>query len=117
MKGQSFYRRLAFAINGLYLAYLREPSFRYHVFACIGVIALLAITHPQPIWWAMGALAVGLVMATELFNTAIETLADHLHPELHPEIGAVKDIAAAADLLSSIIALLIATAFAIDWLN
>ena len=112
MKGQSFYRRLAFAINGLYLAFLREPSLRYHVFACIGVI-----THPQPIWWAMGALAVGLVMATELFNTAIETLADRLHPELHPEIGAVKDIAAAAVLMSSIIALLIATAFAIDWLN
>ena len=117
MKRQPFYMRLGFAVNGLYLAYLREPSFRVHVIACIGVIALLAIVNAQPIWWAMGALAVGLVMVTELINTAIETLADHLHPEKHPEIGAVKDIAAAAVLISSLIALLVATAFTIHWLN
>ncbi|MGF6732020.1 diacylglycerol kinase [Paraburkholderia youngii] len=39
---------------------------------------------------------VTLVMAAELFNTALERLADHLHSDQHPAIGAVKDCAAAA---------------------
>lgn len=111
MKGQSFYKRLGFAFSGLYLAYFRERSFRYHVFACAGVLVTLVITRPSPAWWAMGALAVGFVMVAELINTAIEALADRLHPERHPEIRAVKDIAAAAVLVSSVTALLVAVAF------
>jgi len=46
-----------------------------------------------------------------LFNAAIETLADHLHPQQHPEIGAVKDIAAGAVLIASIAAVFVAVAF------
>ncbi|CAI2934434.1 protein of unknown function [Aminobacter niigataensis] len=38
-------------------------------------------------------------MAAELFNSALETLVDRLHPEIHPEIRVVKDMAAAAVLL------------------
>ena len=117
MKGRPFYKRMGFAINGLYLAYLRESSFRFHVFAGFGVIALLAAVSAPPIWWAIGVLAIGLVMVTELLNTAIETLADHLHPEKHPEIGALKDIAAAAVLISGLTALVVAVVFAIHWLN
>ncbi len=47
----------------------------------------------------------------ELFNAALETLADHLHPEEHPEIGAAKDIAAGSVLVAALIALLVAVAF------
>ena len=39
---------------------------------------------------------IGLVLVAELLNTAIEALADRLHPERHPEIRVVKDVAAAA---------------------
>jgi undecaprenol kinase len=111
MKGQPFYRRLGFAINGLRLAFFREHSFRYHVISCVGVLIALILTQPSPIWWAIGLLAVGLVMVAELINTAIETLADHIHPERHQEIRAVKDIAAAAVLISSITAVLVAVVF------
>ena len=41
------------------------------------------------------------VIAAELFNTAIENLADHLHPEIHPSIRMVKDCAAGAVLVAS----------------
>jgi diacylglycerol kinase (ATP) len=40
------------------------------------------------------------VISAELFNTAIEHLADHLHPEIHPSIRIVKDCAAAAVLVT-----------------
>lgn len=111
MKGQPFYKRLGFAINGLSLAFFREHSFRYHVMSCVGVLIALILTRPSPIWWAIGVLAVGLVMVAELINTGIETLADHIHPERHDEIQAVKDIAAAAVLLSSITAILVTVVF------
>lgn len=111
MKGQSFVRRLGFAAHGFYLAFCREQSFRYHVLAAGGVLAVLLVTRPSPVWWAIGALAVGLVLMAELFNTALEALADRLHPERHPEIRAVKDIAAGAVLISSLVALMVAIAF------
>jgi diacylglycerol kinase (ATP) len=111
MKGQPFYKRLGFAINGLSLEFFREHSFRYHVISCVGVLIVLTLTQPSPIWWAVGVLAVGLVMVSELINTAIETLADHIHPEFHDEIQAVKDISAAAVLISSITAILVTVVF------
>ncbi len=111
MKGQSFFRRLRFAVNGLYLAFCREHSFRAHAISCIGVLIVLLLTRPSIIWWALAFIAVGLVLVAELINTAIETFADHVHPELHTEIKAVKDIAAAAVLVSSITAILVALAF------
>lgn len=111
MKGQSFGRRLMFAIQGIYLAFRREQSIRFHVLACIGVLIVLTVTQPSALWWALGALTIGLVFVAELFNAALETLADHLHPEQHPEVGAAKDIAAGAVLVAALAALLVAVAF------
>lgn len=47
----------------------------------------------------------------ELFNSALETLTDHLHPEHHHEIGAAKDIAAGAVLVAALAAVFVALAF------
>jgi undecaprenol kinase len=48
-----------------------------------------------------------------MFNTAIEHLADHLHPEIHPHIRTVKDCAAAAVLIASLGAVAVAVALVI----
>lgn len=79
--------------------------------SCVGVLIALILTRPSPIWWALGVIAMGLVMVAELIDTAIETLADHIHPERHDEIQAVKEIAAAAVLISSITAILVTVVF------
>jgi diacylglycerol kinase (ATP) len=111
MKGQAFGRRLRFAFDGIYAAFRREHSFRLQVLAVAGVLVVLLLTRPSPVWWAIGTLSIGFVLVTELVNTALETLADHLHPEQHPEIRTVKDIAAGAVLVSSVVAMLVAVAF------
>jgi diacylglycerol kinase len=54
--------------------------------------------------WTMAILAIGLIWATELINSAIEAFADFLHPEQHPEIGATKDMAAGGVLMASLAA-------------
>lgn len=111
MKGQPFVKRLGFALYGLHLAFCREVSFRVQVLAAAIVLAILWKTAPSPLWWALGTLAIGLVIVAELVNTALETLSDHLHPERHPEIRAVKDIAAGAVLVATMVALAVAVAF------
>ena len=52
-------------------------------------------------------LAAGFVWAAELFNTAIEKLADMVSKEFHPGIKFIKDVSAAAVLLSTIAAFLV----------
>jgi diacylglycerol kinase (ATP) len=59
------------------------------------------------IWVAAVTLSVGLVLALELVNSALERLIDHLHPGAAPEIAAVKDIAAGAVLLASAAAVVV----------
>ncbi len=57
------------------------------------------------------------VFAAEMFNTAIELLADHLHPEIHPHIRAVKDCAAAGVFIASLGAIAVAVALVVHLIN
>jgi len=48
------------------------------------------------------------VLALELLNSAVEGVIDLLHPGLHPEIKAIKDMIAGAVLIVSLAALVVA---------
>jgi len=118
MKNRPFLERLRFALAGIAHAFRAESSFRTHVLAAIVALAMLAWLRPEPVWWAVVALAVAAVWAAELFNTALEHLADRLHPEQHPQIKVAKDCGAAAVLVCSIAALAVAMALLVDaWLG
>ncbi len=95
----------------------KERSVRFEAFVLVLVVAALAVLRPGPLWWAAVALASAGVLAAELLNTAIETLADHLSPHLHPRIRVVKDCAAAAVLVAVIGALGVAAALAVHLLH
>lgn len=49
---------------------------------------------------------IGLVMSIEGLNTAIEYVADFIHPEHHESIGRIKDISAGAVFIASVTAVL-----------
>lgn len=115
VKGQAFGRRLGFALAGLRLAWRRERSLRSHGLALLALLLLLVATRAPVLWWALLGLASGLVLVAELLNSALETLADHLHPEQHPEVGAAKDVAAGAVLVASGVALVVGLCFMLDW--
>ncbi len=57
--------------------------------------------------WINQFLAMGLVLATEGINTAVEKLADFVHIEQHPKIGFIKDIAAGAVAFAALFGLII----------
>ncbi len=102
---------MGFALNGIACALRSENSFRIQIVAACGALAVLIWQRPAPIWWAIIGLTVAAILAAELFNTAMEHLVDHLHPERHPRIKVVKDCAAGAVLLLCAGALCVAAAF------
>ena len=57
--------------------------------------------------WALIVLAIGLVLAAEALNTALEALADRVAPDHHPLVGRAKDAAAGAVLIASAAAALL----------
>ena len=117
MKGQGFLRRFGYARAGIVTAFRRERSMRTHGAAVIAVGIFLSLTGAPALWWALVGLAVGLVLVAEMANTAIEALADLLHPGQHPEIGVAKDVAAGAVLIATLVAIVVGLAYCVELLR
>ena len=114
LKNHSFARRLGFALAGLSHALRAERSLRTELAILLVVVLVLAYLRPPALWWALVGLCAAGVRAAELFNTAIENLADHVHPDLHPQIRIVKDCAAAAVLCTVLGAVGVAVALLVE---
>lgn len=102
MKGKLFYHRLKFAREGLRFAFRNEASFRAELVATVGAIVVTVCQHPPALWLALVIVMVALVLAAELFNTALEHLLDGLHPEQAEFVRIAKDCSAAAVLVFSV---------------
>lgn len=55
--------------------------------------------------WIWQILAIGMVLSAESLNTAIEKVCDFIHPDYHPKIGIIKDVASGAVTFAALIAL------------
>ena len=109
-KNRPFTARLRCALHGLAHAVCAEQSLKLQLFAFAAALLALLVLRPAPLWWALVLLSSASVLACELLNTAIEQLADALHPSDSEAIGTVKDCAAAAVLIACLGALGVAAA-------
>ena len=101
MKGRPFPARICVAAAGVGEAWRGEASFRTQaVFAVLAAVVTLAL-RPGLVWAAIVAVAVALVLAFEMINSALEAVIDHLHPDAADPIRRAKDMAAGAVLLAS----------------
>lgn len=57
--------------------------------------------------WMFQILVFGLVLSIEGLNTAVEKIADFIHPDYHERIGFIKDIAAGAVFFAALSAIAI----------
>lgn len=94
---RSFY----YAIRGLVNAYRSEVNMRIHVVAAVLVTVAGFYFKIAAAEWGMIVLCICSVVAMELINTAIEQLCNHVTAEQHPAVKQIKDIAAAAVLVSA----------------
>lgn len=95
---QSF--RYAFA--GLRVVAVTQPNAWIHAVAAVVVVGAGIYFQVGAGDWALLALAVAVVFMAEAFNTALEFLADAVHPEPNALVGKAKDAAAAAVLLAAL---------------
>ena len=85
-----------------------ERNARIHTGATALVIIAGLVTRLHAWQWVAVFIMVGMVWSMELINTALEILADKVHPQEHPLIGAAKDASAGAVLVSAFVAVLVA---------
>jgi diacylglycerol kinase len=109
-KNRPFAARLRCALRGFAHALGSEQNLKIQLLAFAAAIAALLLLRPGALWWALVLASSAAVLACELLNTAIERLADALHPQDSPAIGTVKDCAAAAVLVACLGALGVAAA-------
>lgn len=95
------------ALRGLNTAFRSERNFRIHVVAVILVCALAWFWDLSQLKWIALFLVMALVLAMEIFNSAIERLVDILAPKTHSYAKEVKDLLAAMVLIVSIFAVII----------
>jgi diacylglycerol kinase (ATP) len=86
------------SLRGLGSAARSERSVRQELFALAAALPASALLSSD--LWVRVALVgtILLTLAVELLNTALERLCDHVTPQRHPAIGAVKDMGSAAVL-------------------
>lgn len=97
-----------FAWNGMKEVVKKERNFKIQL-GCGGLSIILgAILGLERLEWVVLTLIIGLVLGMEMVNSAIERLLDYLAPDLHPEAGMIKDVAAGAVLIAASISVIIA---------
>ena len=99
------FKSMGFALRGAIKLITTEHSVMVQTF--IGILMVFAgsyfhISHEE---WLIQTLAIGLVLGIEGLNTAVEKVADFIHPEFHEKIGFIKDIAAGAVFFAAMTAI------------
>ena len=94
-------RSFGFAAQGLLYLFRTQPNFWVHTLAAMLVAVFSAWLGTTPAETGVLFLAIGVVMAAEAFNSALEALVDLASPEYHPLARIAKDTAAGAVLLAA----------------
>lgn len=100
-------RTFKYSAQGLSYAYKNEQSMWIHAIATIvtiilGIVCSLSLTE-----WAIVFIALGVILASELINTAIEAAVDLVTLEIHPLAKIAKDCGSAATFVLTIVSVII----------
>lgn len=96
------------AFNGLFSFFLHDRNGKIELCAAVMVAVIATWLHASIGEWLCILLCIGAVLCLEMLNSALEKLCDVVHKEYHPAIRFVKDVAAGAVLLASVISAIIA---------
>lgn len=102
MSVKRFFNSIKYSVEGLIYAYGNEQSLWIHGVGSLLIILLgfiLQITFNQ---WAILIIALVVVLAVELLNTAIEATVDLITKEIHPLAKIAKDCGSAAAFVTGL---------------
>lgn len=100
-------KSISFARKGMLILIKSENSIKTQLFISLlmivcGIIFNLSITE-----WALQIICMGTVLLAESLNTAVEKIANFIHPDYHEKIGVIKDVAAGAVAFAAIMAIVV----------
>lgn len=101
-------RSFRYAFKGVVVLFAREHNARIHAVATVCVVGAGFLFGISRMEWVAVVIAIGMVLAAEAINAAIEYLADFVSPGHNEYIGKAKDVAAGAVLIMAICAVVIA---------
>ena len=100
-------RSFGYAFKGIAFLFKTQLNARIELAFALAVLFAGILLQISNLEWALSILCMGLVMSLEAMNTAIELLADKLHPDFDKSIGRLKDVAAGSVLIGSIMAAIV----------
>ena len=100
----SFKNSFLCAFRGIRYTIAHERNMRFHLSAAVLVTAFSVVYGLSAAEYGSLFFAIGLVLALETFNTALEKAVDLAEPERHPLAAAAKDAAAGAVLFAALTA-------------
>ncbi|MGD2087561.1 MAG: diacylglycerol kinase family protein [Candidatus Aminicenantes bacterium] len=95
------------AFRGIFFAFKTQHNIWIHSLAIVVVVIAGFIFKLNLLEWGLVVFAIGLVLVSEMINTAIEWLVDLVSPEYQEKAGLIKDVAAGAVLIAVIISVII----------
>ncbi|MBI9034197.1 MAG: diacylglycerol kinase family protein [Bacteroidales bacterium] len=100
-------KSFSYAFSGLFYVLKTQKNTWIHLIATIFVIFAGFVLKLSLIEWAILSLTIGIVWMSEIFNTSIEVFMDMVSPQEHPLAKIVKDVSAAAVLVTALISVII----------
>jgi len=106
----AFLRGFVYAGRGFWYTARTQRNMRVHLAVAVAAVTAGLVLRIGAVQWACVALAIGMVLSAEIFNTVVEAIIDLQMPQLHPLAKVAKDGAAAAVLVASVAAVGVAIA-------
>ena len=100
-------RTFKYSAQGIAYAYKNEQSMWIHAAATIVTVTLGIIFSLSLTEWALIFIALGVILASELINTAIEAAVDLCTLEIHPLAKIAKDCGSAATFVLTLVSIVI----------
>lgn len=108
MKVVKIINKFKYAFLGLQYLWQREKSFRWQLFAAFFVQFIAYYWQLNKISWAFLTIVSIMVLTAEAFNTALERLFDIVEPRLSGQVALLKNLLAAAVLITALGAVIVA---------
>lgn len=102
----NFLKSVSFALKGLKHVW-QERNFKIHIIIATVTIIFGFVFKIQSLEWTIVLICIAAVLSLEMVNTAIEHLVNLIEPNYNPKAGIIKDLAAGAVLVFSIISVII----------
>lgn len=99
---RSWLKKFADAFAGIAIGVRGQASFVVHLVCAAIVVAAGVWLKVNPTEWCLLVLCIAVVLAAEMFNSALERLAKALDDEENPHLAAGLNIASAAVLLAAL---------------